>query len=62
MKSCTQSATSSQQEQESEGTTDVTPKVPGQPNNSPRETVSAAPADKDSEGDKAKDSVTVTMS
>uniref|UniRef100_A0A8C1V804 Zinc finger, MYND-type containing 8 n=1 Tax=Cyprinus carpio TaxID=7962 RepID=A0A8C1V804_CYPCA len=52
MKSCTQSATSSQQEQESEGSTDVTPKVPGQPNNSPRETVSATPADKDSEVDK----------
>uniref|UniRef100_A0A8C2IE21 Zinc finger, MYND-type containing 8 n=1 Tax=Cyprinus carpio TaxID=7962 RepID=A0A8C2IE21_CYPCA len=62
MKSCTQSATSSQQEQESEGSTDVTPKVPGQPNNSPRETVSATPADKDSEVDKAKDSVAVTMS
>uniref|UniRef100_A0A8C2IEG6 Zinc finger, MYND-type containing 8 n=1 Tax=Cyprinus carpio TaxID=7962 RepID=A0A8C2IEG6_CYPCA len=55
-------ATSSQQEQESEGSTDVTPKVPGQPNNSPRETVSATPADKDSEVDKAKDSVAVTMS
>ncbi|XP_048028669.1 protein kinase C-binding protein 1 isoform X2 [Megalobrama amblycephala] len=65
MKSCTQSATSSQQEQESEGSTDVTPKAPGQPNNgpnSPRETVSATPADKDSEADKAKDNVTVTMS
>uniref|UniRef100_A0A9J8D2A0 Zinc finger, MYND-type containing 8 n=2 Tax=Cyprinus carpio TaxID=7962 RepID=A0A9J8D2A0_CYPCA len=62
MKSCTQSATSSQQEQESEGSTDVAPKVPGQPNNSPRETVSATPADKDSEVDKAKDSVTVTVS
>lgn len=62
MKSCTQSATSSQQEQESEGGTDVTPKAPGQPNNSPRETVSATPADKDSDVDKAKDSVTVTMS
>ncbi|XP_016352797.1 protein kinase C-binding protein 1-like [Sinocyclocheilus anshuiensis] len=62
MKSCTQSATSSQQEQESEGSTDVTPKVPGQPNNSPRETASATPADKNSEVDKAKDSVTVTMS
>ncbi|KAG1949353.1 protein kinase C-binding protein 1 isoform X3 [Pimephales promelas] len=65
MKSCTQSATSSQQEQESEGSTDVTPKAPGQPNNgpsSPRETVSATPADKDSEADKAKDNVTITMS
>ncbi|XP_051767764.1 protein kinase C-binding protein 1 isoform X2 [Ctenopharyngodon idella] len=65
MKSCTQSATSSQQEQESEGSTDVTPKAPGQPNNgpnSPRETVSATPPDKDSEADKAKDNVTVTMS
>lgn len=65
MKSCTQSATSSQQEQESEGSTDVTPKAPGQPNNgpnSPRETVSSTPADKDSEVDKAKDNVTVTMS
>uniref|UniRef100_A0A673MLH2 Protein kinase C-binding protein 1-like n=1 Tax=Sinocyclocheilus rhinocerous TaxID=307959 RepID=A0A673MLH2_9TELE len=62
MKSCTQSATSSQQEQESEGSTDVTPKVPGQPNNSPRETACATPADKNSEVDKAKDSVTVTMS
>lgn len=55
-------ATSSQQEQESDGGTDVTPKAPGQPSNSPRETVSATPADKDSEVDKAKDSVTVTMS
>ncbi|KAK7119544.1 hypothetical protein R3I94_021391 [Phoxinus phoxinus] len=65
MKSCTQSATSSQQEQESEGSTDVTPKAPGQANNgpnSPRETVSATPADKDSEADKAKDNVTITMS
>ncbi|XP_056323905.1 MYND-type zinc finger-containing chromatin reader ZMYND8 isoform X2 [Danio aesculapii] len=65
MKSCTQSATSSQQEQESEGSTDVTPKAPGQPNNgpnSPRETVSSTPADKDGEVDKAKDNVTVTMS
>ncbi|XP_050978735.1 protein kinase C-binding protein 1 isoform X1 [Labeo rohita] len=62
MKSCTQSATSSQQEPESEGSSDVTPKAPGQPNNSPRETVSATPADKDSEADKAKDNVTVTMS
>uniref|UniRef100_A0A8C1HWV7 Zinc finger, MYND-type containing 8 n=1 Tax=Cyprinus carpio carpio TaxID=630221 RepID=A0A8C1HWV7_CYPCA len=62
MKSCTQSATSSQQEQESESSIDVTPKAPGQPNNSPRETVSATPADKDSEVDKAKDSVAVTMS
>lgn len=58
-------ATSSQQEQESEGSTDVTPKAPGQPNNgpnSPRETVSATPAEKDCEADKAKDNVTVTMS
>ncbi|KTF91593.1 hypothetical protein cypCar_00018441 [Cyprinus carpio] len=55
-------ATSSQQEQESESSIDVTPKAPGQPNNSPRETVSATPADKDSEVDKAKDSVAVTMS
>ncbi|XP_026131121.1 protein kinase C-binding protein 1-like isoform X7 [Carassius auratus] len=62
MKSCTQSATSSQQEQESESSTDATLKAPGQPNNSPRETVSATPADKDSEGDKAKDSVSATMS
>uniref|UniRef100_A0A671MCN7 Protein kinase C-binding protein 1-like n=1 Tax=Sinocyclocheilus anshuiensis TaxID=1608454 RepID=A0A671MCN7_9TELE len=62
MKSCTQSATSSQQEQESESSIDVTPKAPGQPSNSPRETVSATPADKDSEVDKAKDSVAVTMS
>ncbi|XP_077059293.1 MYND-type zinc finger-containing chromatin reader ZMYND8 isoform X3 [Siphateles boraxobius] len=65
MKSCTQSATSSQQEQESEGSTDVTPKAPGQPNNgpnSPKETVTAAPADKDSEADKVKDNVTITMS
>uniref|UniRef100_A0A673K6I3 Protein kinase C-binding protein 1-like n=1 Tax=Sinocyclocheilus rhinocerous TaxID=307959 RepID=A0A673K6I3_9TELE len=62
MKSCTQSATSSQQEQESESSIDVTPKAPGQPNNTPRETVSATPADKDSEVDKAKDSVAVTMS
>ncbi|XP_059393090.1 MYND-type zinc finger-containing chromatin reader ZMYND8-like isoform X5 [Carassius carassius] len=62
MKSCTQSATSSQQEQESESSTDATLKAPGQSNNSPRETVSATPADKDSEVDKAKDSVSVTMS
>ncbi|XP_051967003.1 protein kinase C-binding protein 1-like isoform X2 [Xyrauchen texanus] len=49
MKSCTQSATSSQQEQETEGSTDVTPKAPVQPNNgpnSPREIVSVAPKDK----------------
>ncbi|XP_051532698.1 protein kinase C-binding protein 1-like isoform X1 [Myxocyprinus asiaticus] len=65
MKSCTQSATSSQQEQETECSTDVTPKAPGQPNNgpnSPREIVSVAPKDKDCELNKTKDNVTVTMS
>ncbi|XP_051956920.1 protein kinase C-binding protein 1-like isoform X2 [Xyrauchen texanus] len=65
MKSCTQSATSSQQEQETEGSTDLAPKAPGQPNNgpnSPRETVSIAPTDEDCEVDKTKDNVTVTMS
>ncbi|XP_057217891.1 MYND-type zinc finger-containing chromatin reader ZMYND8 isoform X2 [Triplophysa rosa] len=63
MKSCTQSATSSQQEQETEGGADVTPKAPVQPNNgpnSPRETVTTSPADNNSEGDKSKDIVTMS--
>nr|XP_055041042.1 MYND-type zinc finger-containing chromatin reader ZMYND8 [Misgurnus anguillicaudatus] len=63
MKSCTQSATSSQQEQDTEGNTDVAPKAHGQPNNgpnSPRETVATIPAERDSDVDKTKDTVTVS--
>ncbi|XP_065097560.1 MYND-type zinc finger-containing chromatin reader ZMYND8 isoform X4 [Paramisgurnus dabryanus] len=63
MKSCTQSATSSQQEQDTEGNTDVAPKAHGQPNNgpnSPRETVATIPAEKDSDVDKTKDTITVS--
>lgn len=56
-------ATSSQQEQETEGGADVAPKAPVQPNNgpnSPKETVTTSPADNKSEGDKSKDIVTMS--
>ncbi|XP_072522669.1 MYND-type zinc finger-containing chromatin reader ZMYND8 isoform X2 [Salminus brasiliensis] len=65
MKSCTQSATSSQQEPESESSTDAVPKGSGHPNNgqdSPRETAAAPPTEKDSDVDKPKDMVTVSLS
>ncbi|KAM9443565.1 MYND-type zinc finger-containing chromatin reader ZMYND8 isoform 1-T1 [Clarias gariepinus] len=65
MKSCTQSATSSQQEPDTESNTDGVSKVSGHPNSSqesPRETTGAPPADKDSDADKSKDTVTVSMS
>ncbi|XP_066528083.1 MYND-type zinc finger-containing chromatin reader ZMYND8 isoform X2 [Hoplias malabaricus] len=65
MKSCTQSATSSQQEPETESNTDAIPKGSGHPNNgqdSPKETTSAPPTEKDSDVDKPKDNVTVSLS
>ncbi|XP_022538483.2 protein kinase C-binding protein 1 isoform X1 [Astyanax mexicanus] len=65
MKSCTQSATSSQQEPETDSSTDATPKGSGHPNNgqdSPRETAAAPPTEKDSDVDKPKDMVTVSLS
>ncbi|XP_036415224.1 protein kinase C-binding protein 1 [Colossoma macropomum] len=65
MKSCTQSATSSQQEPETESSTDTIPKGSGHPNNgqdSPREMTTAPSADKDSDVDKPKDNVTVSLS
>ncbi|KAI5093620.1 protein kinase C-binding protein 1 isoform X1 [Silurus meridionalis] len=65
MKSCTQSATSSQQEPDTESNADGISKVSGHPNNSqdsPRETTGAPPTDKDSDMDKSKDSVTVSVS
>ncbi|KAI4890156.1 hypothetical protein NFI96_033003, partial [Prochilodus magdalenae] len=64
MKSCTQSATSSQQEPETESSTDTIPKGSGHPNNgqdSPRETTAASSTDKDSDVDKPKDNVTVVV-
>uniref|UniRef100_A0A4W4FIF7 Protein kinase C binding protein 1, like n=1 Tax=Electrophorus electricus TaxID=8005 RepID=A0A4W4FIF7_ELEEL len=60
MKSCTQSATSSQQEPETESSTDAIPKASGPPTSSqdsPQEST-AAPPDKDSDADKSKDNVT----
>ncbi|KAM6981319.1 MYND-type zinc finger-containing chromatin reader ZMYND8 [Aplochiton taeniatus] len=64
MKSCTQSATAPQQEPESESSgADPQNKVPGQFSTvpiSPRET--AAPSDKDSDKEKNKDNVTVSLS
>ncbi|XP_064154594.1 MYND-type zinc finger-containing chromatin reader ZMYND8-like isoform X1 [Anguilla rostrata] len=64
MKSCTQSATASQQESETEATADAGSKPPGQPGSaqpSPAE-AAAAPASKDSGVEKSKDSTTVSVS
>uniref|UniRef100_A0A674B5X8 Zinc finger MYND-type containing 8 n=1 Tax=Salmo trutta TaxID=8032 RepID=A0A674B5X8_SALTR len=61
MKSCTQSATASQQEPESGSTADGANKASGQSNSgqtSPRETTASAPTDKDSNMEKSKDNVT----
>ncbi|XP_029550378.1 protein kinase C-binding protein 1 isoform X5 [Salmo trutta] len=65
MKSCTQSATASQQEPESGSTADGANKASGQSNSgqtSPRETTASAPTDKDSNMEKSKDNVTVSLS
>ncbi|XP_052329299.1 protein kinase C-binding protein 1-like isoform X6 [Oncorhynchus keta] len=65
MKSCTQSATASQQEQESGSTADGSNKASGQSNSgqtSPRVTTASAPTDKDSNMEKSKDNVTVSLS
>uniref|UniRef100_A0A4W5PFK8 Zinc finger MYND-type containing 8 n=1 Tax=Hucho hucho TaxID=62062 RepID=A0A4W5PFK8_9TELE len=65
MKSCTQSATASQQEPESGSTADGPNKASGQSNSgqiSPRETTASAPTDKDSNMEKSKDNVTVSLS
>ncbi|KAJ7999026.1 hypothetical protein DPEC_G00211120 [Dallia pectoralis] len=65
MKSCTQSATASQQEPESECTTDGPNKVPGQASGgqtSIREMTASAPIDKDSNVEKIKDHVMVSLS
>eukprot|EP00063_Salmo_salar_P047203 XP_014022038.1 PREDICTED: protein kinase C-binding protein 1-like [Salmo salar] len=65
MKSCTQSATASQQEPESGSTADPANKASGQSNSgqtSPRETTASAPTDKDSNMEKSKDNVTVSLS
>ncbi|KAJ8409036.1 hypothetical protein AAFF_G00240570 [Aldrovandia affinis] len=64
MKSCTQSATASQQDSETEATTDIGAKPPGHPTStqpSPAEAV-ASLADKDVNVEKNKDSATVSMS
>uniref|UniRef100_A0A4W5NBF1 Zinc finger MYND-type containing 8 n=1 Tax=Hucho hucho TaxID=62062 RepID=A0A4W5NBF1_9TELE len=63
MKSCTQSATASQQEPESGSTADGPNKASGQTSGqtSPRGTTSA-PTDKDSNVEKSKDNVTVSLS
>ncbi|XP_076852342.1 MYND-type zinc finger-containing chromatin reader ZMYND8 isoform X2 [Brachyhypopomus gauderio] len=64
MKSCTQSATSSQQEPETESSTDAIPKASGpltSSQDSPREST-AAPTDKDNDANKSKDNVTVSLS
>uniref|UniRef100_A0A8C7FI59 Zinc finger MYND-type containing 8 n=1 Tax=Oncorhynchus kisutch TaxID=8019 RepID=A0A8C7FI59_ONCKI len=63
MKSCTQSATASQQEPESGSTADGPNKASGQSSGqtSPRGTTSA-PTDKDSNLEKGKDNVTVSLS
>ncbi|XP_038865581.1 protein kinase C-binding protein 1-like isoform X6 [Salvelinus namaycush] len=63
MKSCTQSATASQQEPESGSTADGPNKASGQSSGqtSPRGTTSA-PTDKDSNVEKSKDNVTVSLS
>uniref|UniRef100_A0A8C7P7M6 Zinc finger, MYND-type containing 8 n=1 Tax=Oncorhynchus mykiss TaxID=8022 RepID=A0A8C7P7M6_ONCMY len=63
MKSCTQSATASQQEPESGSTADGPNKASGQSSGqtSPRGTTSA-PTDKDSNVEKGKDNVTVSLS
>ncbi|XP_062842604.1 MYND-type zinc finger-containing chromatin reader ZMYND8 isoform X2 [Trichomycterus rosablanca] len=65
MKSCTQSATSSQQETETESSTDAIPKTSGHSNSgqdSPRQTASAPTIDKDNNTDKTKDSASVDLS
>uniref|UniRef100_A0A8C8HBM5 Zinc finger, MYND-type containing 8 n=1 Tax=Oncorhynchus tshawytscha TaxID=74940 RepID=A0A8C8HBM5_ONCTS len=65
MKSCTQSATASQQEPESGSTADGSNKASGQSNSgqtSPRGTTASAPTDKDSNMEKSKDNVTVSLS
>ncbi|TRY66543.1 hypothetical protein DNTS_015921 [Danionella cerebrum] len=65
MKSCTQSATPSQPEQESIGGMDAALKSPGQPNmpsGSPRETEPNSAAEKDYKADTGKGNVTVTVS
>uniref|UniRef100_A0A8C7SZ73 Zinc finger, MYND-type containing 8 n=1 Tax=Oncorhynchus mykiss TaxID=8022 RepID=A0A8C7SZ73_ONCMY len=65
MKSCTQSATASQQEPESGSTADGPNKASGQSNSgqtSPRGTTASAPTDKDSNMEKSKDNVTVSLS
>uniref|UniRef100_A0A8C7DZE8 Zinc finger MYND-type containing 8 n=1 Tax=Oncorhynchus kisutch TaxID=8019 RepID=A0A8C7DZE8_ONCKI len=62
MKSCTQSATASQQEPESGSTADGSNKASGQSNSgqtSPRGTTASAPTDKDSNMEKSKDNVTL---
>ncbi|XP_045079801.1 protein kinase C-binding protein 1-like isoform X5 [Coregonus clupeaformis] len=65
MKSCTQSATASQQEPESGSTADGPIKASGQSNSgqtSPKVTTASAPTDKDSNMEKSKDNVTVSLS
>uniref|UniRef100_A0A6Q2XWV5 Zinc finger, MYND-type containing 8 n=1 Tax=Esox lucius TaxID=8010 RepID=A0A6Q2XWV5_ESOLU len=65
MKSCTQSATASQQEPESESTTDGPNKAPGQASGgqtSIREMTASASIDKDSNVEKIKDNVMVSLS
>ncbi|XP_062401989.1 MYND-type zinc finger-containing chromatin reader ZMYND8 isoform X1 [Sardina pilchardus] len=64
MKSCTQSATASQQEPETEQCTDTPAKVCGQPgstHNSPKEGASMAATQPDLDLEKGKDSVTVSL-
>uniref|UniRef100_A0A6Q2XJP5 Zinc finger, MYND-type containing 8 n=1 Tax=Esox lucius TaxID=8010 RepID=A0A6Q2XJP5_ESOLU len=64
MKSCTQSATASQQEPESESTTDGPNKAPGQASGgqtSIREMTASASIDKDSNVEKIKDNVMVSL-
>ncbi|KAL0978592.1 hypothetical protein UPYG_G00172650 [Umbra pygmaea] len=65
MKSCTQSATASLQEPESESTTDGPNKASGQSSSSQpciRDTTASAPIDKDSNVEKVKDNVLVSLS
>ncbi|XP_041743652.2 protein kinase C-binding protein 1 isoform X1 [Coregonus clupeaformis] len=64
MKSCTQSATASQQEPESGSTADGPNKASGQSSGqtSPRGMTASAPTDKDSNVEKSKDNVTVSLS
>ncbi|XP_067093182.1 MYND-type zinc finger-containing chromatin reader ZMYND8 isoform X2 [Osmerus mordax] len=64
MKSCTQSATAPQQEPESESTADTSNKG-GQSSSgqtSPKEKQASAPTDRDSDMEKSKDNVTVSLS